>query len=439
MFNVINGFIKDSNPFPIDGFEQCTTRQDIFELFVKILMQHFSIDGLICFPGAVFFLNQFKVLPPIMKGTFDTFLFSFEDENQLRDCVTHLDKMKLLPKAEFQGYMHSFLINNDCKNINYVLRLASRRYDHGILLIDGLVRLSKRDQKLFAALSRFVVEGLDHVFDYDCFYHAEQSLINGVMLLKQDITTIESRSSDNNEWSVVAPEERLSLLAHDVRSPLFILRNLSAQLRNSTEEENHQDAFKLMENSVEKISHQLSFECQPKTKRIEPKVRLSILIQDSIQLCTPALSVKSVSFDYNIDVGDTMVSHRRAYVIFRLLNNFLGNACKYTPHGTVSLRATIEQSGDVPYLDLNIIDTGIGIPASVLISIKQFESDIYQENYLQFGNGLGLPICQRLLSSIHGSMNILESSSNGTHLQCHVPLSGAVGHLHSAELQVPHD
>jgi len=118
--------------------------------------------------------------------------------------------------------------------------------------------------------------------------------------------------------------------------------------------------------------------------------------------------------------------------------DFLGNACKYSPHGTVSLNASIKESS-VPYLDLQIKDTGIGIPTSVLMSLKQFRSDIYQDNYLQFGNGLGLPICQQLLSSIHGVMNIVDSSANGTHVACNVPLAGVVEPLTSDALKVSHD
>lgn len=377
-------------------------------------------------------------MSPMITGTFDTFLFSFEDEIKLRDSVENLEKMTILSRSEFQGSMQAFLINTGCNNIQYALRLASNHYDHGVLLIDWRKRLNKRDAAQLQDLTAFVVKRLDQLFASDSSYRAEQNLLNSITKLKKDIIDIQSRIKKSNKLGTKDSASRLAQLAHDARSPLFILRNLSGQLSLSTPDKDTAEAIELMRNSVEKISHQLSFECQRPQEIIVSKTRLSKLLHESIQLCTSALSVKSVQFNYDIDVGDEMISHRRAYVIYRLLNNFLGNACKYTPHGTITLMASIKQSA-VTYLSLKIKDTGIGIPTTVLRSLRQLESDIYQDNYLQLGSGLGLQICQQLLASIHGAIRVIDSSAKGTHIECKVPLSGSVEPLHSEVLNVPHD
>ncbi|MDB5387209.1 MAG: hypothetical protein JWM11_2855, partial [Planctomycetaceae bacterium] len=81
----------------------------------------------------------------------------------------------------------------------------------------------------------------------------------------------------------------------------------------------------------------------------------------------------------------------------RILGNLLGNAIKFTEHGTVQVSVTVE-STQQRNLIIRLIDTGIGIPAEDLMLIfdefAQLHNPARDRNK---GSGLGLAICHRLI------------------------------------------
>ncbi len=106
------------------------------------------------------------------------------------------------------------------------------------------------------------------------------------------------------------------------------------------------------------------------------------------------LSARMVDLDILVD-GDRIV---------QILVNYLSNAIKFSPDGSVvSLNA---ESGD-DYVKFNVIDTGRGIPPELQSEIferfKQSKADDEKS-----GTGLGLAIC-KLLAEAHGSTVGVES------------------------------
>jgi PAS domain S-box-containing protein len=101
----------------------------------------------------------------------------------------------------------------------------------------------------------------------------------------------------------------------------------------------------------------------------------------------------------------------------QILSNFVGNALKFTEQGTVAVEAyllPVMKPGRVTLL-FSVSDTGIGISDEILALIfkpfTQAESGITRRFQ---GAGLGLAICQRLVTRMGGSIAVDTEEGKGT-------------------------
>ncbi|MGA7539463.1 MAG: PAS domain S-box protein [Steroidobacteraceae bacterium] len=115
-------------------------------------------------------------------------------------------------------------------------------------------------------------------------------------------------------------------------------------------------------------------------------------------------------------------------LIEQILRNLVSNAIKYTQRGLVALRCFT--SADAT-LNLEVLDTGIGIPAT---QIHYIYDEFYQvgvpTNSTRDGYGLGLSIVQRIVKLLNLKLEVRSEVGKGSLFSLTVPASG-VRVLHS--------
>ena len=98
--------------------------------------------------------------------------------------------------------------------------------------------------------------------------------------------------------------------------------------------------------------------------------------------------------------------------LHQILMNLLSNSYKFTPEGSVTVRAIVDKESD-EWLDVtcSVIDTGIGIPEEqkkkLFLPFSQIESSSSRS---YGGTGLGLSICKALIENVMGGKVWLEST-----------------------------
>jgi CheY-like chemotaxis protein/anti-sigma regulatory factor (Ser/Thr protein kinase) len=97
-----------------------------------------------------------------------------------------------------------------------------------------------------------------------------------------------------------------------------------------------------------------------------------------------------------------------AFRLRQVLLNLLGNAVKFTEHGTVILEVRWDMSG----LAITVRDTGIGIPADSLQRV--FEPYQRAVGGRVAGTGLGLTITRKLVELMGGSIRVTSVPDGGT-------------------------
>jgi signal transduction histidine kinase len=99
--------------------------------------------------------------------------------------------------------------------------------------------------------------------------------------------------------------------------------------------------------------------------------------------------------------------------------NLMDNAVKYTPeHGTVTVRTRAEG----PRVAVEIIDTGVGIPADKVPTLFQKFNRI--QNPLsgrEFGTGLGLYFARSVVELHRGTIEVESVPEKGTTFRVSLP------------------
>ncbi|MCW8925355.1 MAG: ATP-binding protein, partial [Xanthomonadales bacterium] len=113
-------------------------------------------------------------------------------------------------------------------------------------------------------------------------------------------------------------------------------------------------------------------------------------------------------------------------LLYRILQNFLANAIRYTETGGVLLGARLR--GD--HLRISVWDTGVGIDGSEVKAIfQEFHRLDYARRLDEKGLGLGLAICDRISRMLDHEIDVASKLGHGSCFTVIVPLA------HQAEIQ----
>ncbi len=109
----------------------------------------------------------------------------------------------------------------------------------------------------------------------------------------------------------------------------------------------------------------------------------------------------------------------------QILLNLLGNALKFTEHGSVSLAVSRDNAHvQRPYLRFEVSDTGIGIPADHLEHIFDRFTQVDSGDSRKYGGtGLGLSICKQLTQLMEGTIQVASELGKGSTFTVTLPFS----------------
>ena len=218
----------------------------------------------------------------------------------------------------------------------------------------------------------------------------------------------------------------LTNTSHELRTPLNGIIGLSQVLLIENEDKLEQeslDHLKLIEKSGNQLSeivddildlaklrtHYVNF--KPSEFSISP------LINEVILTCRPLLKNKAVEMSIDERSEDCQLLQDRTR-LKQVLFNLIGNAAKFTPEGSISVKA--KSISDK--LEIVVKDTGIGIPENmqdrVFEGFEQVDASDSRENG---GSGLGLAICKEIVEGLGGKIKLESQLGKGTCVSVTIP------------------
>ncbi|MHB1254288.1 MAG: sensor histidine kinase [Candidatus Humimicrobiaceae bacterium] len=219
----------------------------------------------------------------------------------------------------------------------------------------------------------------------------------------------------------------VSDVSHELRTPLSIMSGEMeiALKKNRTLKEYTQviASSKQELNSLTNLVENLLFLTridQGKSFSQSEKVDLTDVINNVISILQGKYKKKKIELKFI--PADESISFSGQISMFRqLFFNIIDNAIIYTPENG---KIDISLSANISNIMVKVTDTGIGIA-------PQYQKKIFERFYRadlsrsqEKGYGLGLAICQSIVSLYNGSINISSHLGKGTTVEVCIPKSG---------------
>ncbi|WP_051007281.1 PAS domain S-box protein [Sphingomonas sp. PAMC 26621] len=230
---------------------------------------------------------------------------------------------------------------------------------------------------------------------------------------------------DAAEGAARAKSAFLANMSHEIRTPMngvlgfteiVLAGQLEAQQRRHVEliAESGRSMMRLLNDilDVSKIE-------SGKMELAQEPVDLRHVIRRCVDLMEPVAQVKGVSLltAFSADIPHSISGD--ALRLRQILLNLIGNALKFTDRGTVTIQCQINED----QLQLNVVDTGIGIAADRIEAIfEQFAQADERTAGRYGGTGLGLTISGNLARLMGGSITAKSVVGKGSTFSVVVPL-----------------
>jgi len=210
----------------------------------------------------------------------------------------------------------------------------------------------------------------------------------------------------------------LSIIAHDLRSPVGNIMNFLDLLQNEDDlnEKEKKEYLKILNTLSQSTFHLLQnlLEWATKSKNLNnfesERIELSQMVSSNINIFRSSSVLKSINL--NFKEGKQTYILGNTNMLQTIVRNLVSNAIKFTPEG-----GTINISSEKVLNNVRLIvaDTGRGIEPEIIESLFKFETCQSKTGTNgEVGSGLGLVLCKELVSSNNGVIKIESTVGVGT-------------------------
>jgi signal transduction histidine kinase/CheY-like chemotaxis protein len=325
---------------------------------------------------------------------------------------------------------------------------VSRRWSYAWLIISfvsvvviywaqrhGMVPLSEDKSQQELALSASMI-GLLCITQVMLVMTYDSANAQNIRHIKRKNETLNTLSQDL-QLANVHKDRFLATVSHEMRTPLNAIMGYLGLLRTTdnlpTIATSHvQGAQNSAAHLLTVINDLLDYSQirQGKLVFTLQTVNLHQVLKETHQTLAPKAAGQAL--DYVLDIDTNLPHwvridpHRFAQIFL----NLLGNALKFTEHGTVTTRVRFEPAPldlEAGELILQVQDTGIGIPSESIHHIFEpfvqldTQPNLGNDNSLR-GNGLGLSITQNLIKNLGGTITLVSQVGVGSTFEVQLPI-----------------
>lgn len=233
----------------------------------------------------------------------------------------------------------------------------------------------------------------------------------GYIFILRDITKEKTVEEERDEF--------VSVVSHELRTPVTIaegnLSNIKLMFERGADK-------KMLSQAVEDAHDQIIYlsrlvndlstlaRAERGTGGAAEPIDISEMLHSMYTEYTPQAEAKKLQLNIEVPSKLPLVTTNRLY-LQEIMQNFIVNAIKYTPSGSVTIVAQKVPEG----LSLEVRDTGIGIGKADQKHIfeKFYRSEDYRTRESS-GTGLGLYVCKKLAEKLGYRINFESRLNNGS-------------------------
>jgi PAS domain S-box-containing protein len=242
----------------------------------------------------------------------------------------------------------------------------------------------------------------------------ELRLLQQELAKARDLATGASRSKS----------EFLANMSHEIRTPMNAIMGLVHLALQTDLTHKQREYLETVSNSAQSllgIINDILDVSRIESGRLEMQT-ISFSLEGVLARSATLLSIKArekgINLEQQIDpeVPDSLIGDPLR--MEQILVNLLGNALKFTDHGTIILTITKGRSQtptDRVTLEISISDTGIGMDEATIARLfRPFSQGDSSSTRTHGGTGLGLTICRHLVEMMGGSISVESSPGKGS-------------------------
>ncbi len=167
------------------------------------------------------------------------------------------------------------------------------------------------------------------------------------------------------------------------------------------------------------------------------RIEVDDLLQEITSTIGPLVHQRKnrLIIEQDIDFSAFRSDHMK---VRQILINLLGNACKFTEHGLITLSIRQDFTDSHRNIIFAVRDTGIGInPDSLKLLFNPFTQEDNSSTRTYSGTGLGLSISQRLCLLLGGDISVQSVKGKGSVFTVSLPLGDEASTVQSKLKEVP--
>jgi signal transduction histidine kinase len=299
----------------------------------------------------------------------------------------------------------------------------------------------QRTQRNYLLIVMLLVTGILGIFIY--FYYYNRKINKLLQLQGKRILNQRNQISKQNkklERSISTQNKLFSIIAHDLRSPLVSISNVSKLIGlylNDKRYDELEAVAQMMEQKNEQVldlTDNLLSWAKSKTEGLTPilePIRFSEVLEDCMDLYQPIAKTKEIRLSHTDKKGLILWADRN--MLRTVCRNLINNAIKFTPRGG---SITVDYSKKKKFVVLFVQDSGVGIPEEKIASL--FEIDRAKSTPGTEGeksSGLGLTVCKEFVDAMNGKIWAESEAGNGSRFCIKLPLYNP--EVHQTSYQTP--
>ena len=245
-----------------------------------------------------------------------------------------------------------------------------------------------------------------------------------------DRTRLLAKAVKDAEEASKAKSSFLAKMSHELRTPLNAIIGYSEIMKEDATDDGDTARAEDLDKVLNAARHLLGLinDVLDISKIEAGKMELFLetfdltkLINEVIATASPLVSKKgnALAIDCPADIGSM---HADATKLRQMLLNLLSNASKFAEKGTVTLKAVRIIEEDADYMELSVIDTGIGMTPEQLTRLFQAFSQADASTTSKYGGtGLGLAISKQFAQMMQGDITVTSTPGVGSTFTIRMP------------------